>query len=247
MNMPDIDSESEVSTLVGGLGAGSTGAEATNAQLAARLAATREGRFLCTLPHDPDLGHEHAFDYDLALPSVACRFCTKRMTLSDEERLKFAESHARARVLVAICRERSLDDARKLLAEWWIMCDAVPPDLASAMYEQFVRAGWTSDTAARRPMRQCQIYRAHYVGTEPLDGLSWTTSLEVAKRYARHLRGGRALFFGLPCGPTQITTARCDRFLARFSGRGEHEVIPDKARVVVSGCAKRRARSLTAG
>jgi hypothetical protein len=48
----------------------------------------------------------------------------------------------------------------------------------------------------------------------------------------------RAGLIGMPGGLAQVTVARCSRFLARFSGRGEFEVIPDRTRVRVIGTLK---------
>jgi hypothetical protein len=120
-------------------------------------------------------------------------------------------------------------------------------EVQEGLYEQFVRAEWTSDTPEAPPVCEQTIYRAHYVGTDPLAGLSWTTSLETAKWFAEYLTSPRAAFLGMRRGrQTQITVAVCDRFLARFSHRGEHEVIPDRSRVVICADWNASARQASA-
>jgi len=175
-------------------------------------------------------------------PSITATSADEYLQLLD--RLKFADSVTRAYALVDVCQFVDFhlaggdDRIRALLAEHWTGCDGAG-ELADELYELFDLVGWTSDTPEPMPRGRQRIYRAHYVGTDPLAGLSWTTSRAKADWFAEYMmHSPRAGLIGMPGGLAQVTVARCSRFLARFSGRGEFEVIPDRTRVRVIGTLK---------
>jgi hypothetical protein len=140
-----------------------------------------------------------------------------------------ASSEDRALLLVKICEQEGLetDQARQLLLDYWVACDATA-GVEEELYKLFAKAEWTSDSDKPKPKSKL-IYRAFYEGGNPMSGISWTSDKEVAERFALYLKSPRAAWLGMPAYlPVKIATARCDRFLARFNRRGEDEVIPDR-------------------
>jgi hypothetical protein len=166
-------------------------------------------------------------------PDTCCPRCGRGDTLTLDRRCQLASSEARALVLVELAETLPDHDARTLISTWWTMCDGVAADVSARLYQRLVQLDWTADTMHRRPTALREIYRAHIEATDPLRGMSWTTSLQTAHQYVEYLRSPRARLMGVPDGEPVITRAACDRFVARFLKRGEHEVIPDKSRVIL--------------
>lgn len=141
--------------------------------------------------------------------------------------LAFADSENRAAALVEACRAADDEAARTMLAEWFNSCDALAP-WADDLREQFDRVGYVTDDPAQTLDLPCWVYRAAWEDDDPARALSWTTSREVADRFARYLTGPRAWYLGMRRDDVEpwIWRARCHEARAYIVGRDEHEVIP---------------------
>lgn len=137
-----------------------------------------------------------------------------------------AGSENRTPILLWGLNQVSPRSGNKLLREWFSLCEAIG-EYAPMLREQFIRCGYVTDTK-ERPEFPVTIYRAQWDGADPAAGLSWTTDLEFAKKFARMMFSMRGRFLGLyrPDTDALIWEATCFDALAYFQGRDEHEVIP---------------------
>jgi hypothetical protein len=139
-----------------------------------------------------------------------------------------AGSESRTPVLLWGLNQVGPKEGNELLREWFSLCEAIG-EYAPALREHFIRCGYVTDTP-EKPDIPGTIYRAQWDGGDPEAGLSWTTDLEFAKKFARMMFSIRGRFLGLyqPDCDALIWEATCEEALAYFQGRDEHEVIPAK-------------------
>jgi hypothetical protein len=139
-----------------------------------------------------------------------------------------ADSQNRAAVLVkALEQTKSKKAARELLNHWFNLCDALAP-WKDQLRAQFDRVGWVTD-ADEEVDYPVTIYRAGWADDDVEGALSWTTDLEVAKRFAQGLYGLRSrLILGTYREDVEamIWQATCWDAYAYFDGRSEKEVVP---------------------
>jgi len=143
-----------------------------------------------------------------------------------DHQLAIVDSGQRAGVLLDACRSASVDEARALLAHWFNICDALAP-WRDGLLEQFQRCGYVTDTDASLDL-PVTVYRAAWADDDPRLGLSWTTEMDDAQRFARILTGPRAWFLGIRRDDVDpvIWTATCHAAYGYIVGRNENEVIP---------------------
>lgn len=137
-----------------------------------------------------------------------------------------AGSENRTPVLLWGLNQVNARSGNKLLREWFSLCEAIG-EYADPLREHFIRCGYVTDTKEELAL-PATIFRAGWEGTDPEKGLSWTTDLEFAKKFARMMFSVRGQFLGLyrPNTDALIWVAQCEQALAYFQGREEHEVIP---------------------
>lgn len=137
-----------------------------------------------------------------------------------------AGSENRTPILLWGLNQVSPRSGNKLLREWFSLCEAIG-EYADPLRAQFVRCGFVTDTKEKLDL-PATIYRAQWDGCDPETGLSWTTDLEFAKKFARMMFSIRGKFLGLhqPETDALIWIAQCEEALAYFQGRDEHEVVP---------------------
>lgn len=144
--------------------------------------------------------------------------------------LSLVGSEDRARVLVAALDGVPSRKAKAaLLREWFNLCDAQAPYRVE-LWDAFAAVGWVTDVEddALLPEFPVTVYRAAWEDDEIEDALSWTTSREVAERFARGLTSMRARFLGIYRDDVEpwIWQATAESAYAYFNDRGEHEVVP---------------------
>lgn len=144
---------------------------------------------------------------------------------NDARRLALVGSENRAAVLAEIANEASPAYGRKLLAEWFNMCDALAPWTAE-LRSAFERCGYVTDTDERLEL-PVVVYRAAWEDDDTASALSWTTDLEFAKRFCKGLTSMRARFLGIYRDDVDafIYEANCTRAYGYLTSRGESEVI----------------------
>lgn len=142
------------------------------------------------------------------------------------ERLVRVGSEARAQVLAQEAAKASPAQARKLLAEWFNLCDALEP-WADQLRAQFERVGFVSDSDTPAPKPPLVVYRAAWNDGDPVKALSWTGSLDRAKWFAKYLTGVRAQWLGMKRTDGQVLVYRglCTEMFGYLTSRGEEEVI----------------------
>ena len=150
------------------------------------------------------------------------------MTVKDmERRLALVGSENRAEVLVELLQQTpSKKTARKLLRDWFNVCEALAPWTAD-FREQFERVGYVSDSEEKLDF-PITVYRAAYEDDDIDNALSWTTSRATAEFFARHHTSFRAQFLGLYRDDVDmlIWQGTAHSALAYFTGRDEHEIVP---------------------
>lgn len=137
-----------------------------------------------------------------------------------------AGSENRAPVLLWGLDQVNARSGNKLLRDWFSLTEAIG-DYAGPLRDHFMRCGFVTDTKEELAL-PATIFRAGWEDSDPYLGLSWTTDLEFAKKFARMMFSMRGKFLGLhrPNMDALIWVAQCDEALAYFQGRQEHEVIP---------------------
>jgi hypothetical protein len=135
-------------------------------------------------------------------------------------------SENRAPVLLWGLNQVGPEEGNELLRDWFSVTEAIG-EYADALREQFIRCGYVTDTEEKLDL-PATIYRAQWDGTDPHRGLSWTTDLEFAKKFARMMFSIRGQFLGLhrPDTDALIWIAQCEKALAYFQDRQESEVVP---------------------
>lgn len=146
-----------------------------------------------------------------------------------EQRLSLCGSHERAGVLVAeLQRTPSKPTARRLLRDWFNLCDAMAP-WRDELLEQFRRVGFVTDTEDELQY-PVTIYRAAWADEDPRRGLSWTLDRSEAEAFARRMTSARwRIVFGIERDDVDpvVWQAECFHALGYITGRNESEVIPD--------------------
>jgi hypothetical protein len=158
------------------------------------------------------------------------------VTVSDDNdrRLALVGSENRAQVLVDILDHTDdAGEARDLLAEWFNVCDALAPyrhDLRRHL-ERVHAAGLTIGGPADTP---CVVFRGAWEDDDAASALSWTTSLDVAQRFARGLTGMRAQFLGIRREGVNALVFRgvCLDAYGALDDREEQEVVARTVRSV---------------
>ena len=142
------------------------------------------------------------------------------------QQIGLAGSEHRTPVLLWGLQQVNERSGRVLLREWFSLCEAIG-EHAPALRREFLRCGYVTDTKKELEL-PATIYRAGWADTDPLLGLSWTTDLDFAKKFAKMLFSIRGQFLGLyrPDTEAYIWEATCDEALAYFQGRQESEVVP---------------------
>lgn len=143
-----------------------------------------------------------------------------------DRNLALCGSESRAGVLVEAVRETPhKPTARKLLADWFNVCDALAP-WRDALREQFERVGFVTD--ADDPLNlPATVYRAAWPDDVLDRALSWTLDREIAEMFARQLISPRGWFLGLKrddCDPHIYQGVVTEAF-GYLTSRGESEVI----------------------
>lgn len=144
-----------------------------------------------------------------------------------ERALALVGSEDSAAVLVdALQTTESKKTKRKLLSEWFNCCDALGSH-RHELREQFLLAGFVTDTAAAPPETPVHVYRAAWEDDDIYTALSWTTERSVAERFCRGLTSPRAMFLGIYRQDVEayVWQATCVQMLGYLEGRGEYEVI----------------------
>lgn len=149
------------------------------------------------------------------------------MTLPEvERRLALVGSEDRAAVLVeALQTTESKKTKRKLLREWFNLCDALAP-WRHELREQFELAGFVTDNHIR-PKAPVLVYRAAWEDDDVETSLSWTTDRAIAERFCMGLVSPRARFLGIYRDDVEayIWQGICTEMLGYLMGRDESEVI----------------------
>jgi len=144
-------------------------------------------------------------------------------------RLGFADSQHRAAVLVhELQRTPSKPSARKMLREWFNLCDALAP-YVDDLREQFKRVGYVTDDPKTKLTFPVTVYRGAWDDDEAERALSWTLDRSVAEKFCRMMTGLRwTLVFGIsrPDHDPVVWQATCWDALGYFNDREEREVIP---------------------
>jgi hypothetical protein len=148
-------------------------------------------------------------------------------TVADvEQRLALVGSESRAAVLVEELRATPhKPSARKLLREWFNVCDALAPYRLD-LREQFERVGYVTDSTDSLVL-PATVYRAAWPDDATDEALSWTLDRETAEMFARLLVSPRAWFLGIKrddCEP-HIFQGLCTEAFGYITSRGESEVI----------------------
>jgi len=143
-----------------------------------------------------------------------------------EQHLALVGSENRAAVLVDELRATPhKPSARKLLREWFNVCDALAP-YRHDLREQFERVGFVTDTTESLVL-PATVYRAAWPDDASSEALSWTLDREIAEMFARLLVSPRAWFLGIKrddCDP-HIFQGFCTEAYGYLTSRGESEVI----------------------
>lgn len=166
--------------------------------------------------------------------STQCHDCDEAQTQENwmkeaNKDLVMADSQNRADVLVEILGRADADSARELLTKWFNLCDAIG-EHSKFLADQFDRVGFVTNLEEGQeiPTFPCTIYRAGWEDSDPETGLSWTTDLEFATKFAKGLFGMRAWFLGIRREGVRavVWQATCESARAYLTSRGESEVIP---------------------
>jgi len=142
------------------------------------------------------------------------------------ERLGLVGSEARARVLVdELRRTPSKPSARRLLREWFNLCDALEP-WSDDLREQFERVGFVTDAKDRLEL-PATVWRAAWSDNDVARALSWTADVDTAERFARYLTSHRAWWLGIKRDDAEpwIWKGECTEAYGYLTSRNEDEVI----------------------
>lgn len=155
-------------------------------------------------------------------------------TVADKDaRLALVGSEHRAAVLAEVVRDTPhRPTARRLLRDWFNVCDALAP-WADELRTEFERLGYVTDTHERLTL-PCIVYRAAWPDDDAARALSWTTERDDAERFARILVGPRAWFLGIKRDDVDphIFRGICTEAYGYLTSRDEHEVIAKTVREV---------------
>jgi hypothetical protein len=141
-------------------------------------------------------------------------------------RLSLVGSEHRAGVLVdELRRTPSKPSARKMMREWFNICDALAP-WRDELRGEFERIGFVTDT--KEPLElPVTVYRAAWEDDDVEHALSWTLDREIAERFCKGLVSPRAWFLGIKRDDVDayIYEGTCVEAFGYLTSRGEAEVI----------------------
>ena len=154
-------------------------------------------------------------------------------------------SEERAELLIDLCSRLPMDEARKLLRDWWSSTEGWNgnPELRQGMHETIKRVAYVENLGEGGGKRgrdhalsgMVTIFRGNN-GETPEGVGSWSRDYDVAVKFASATKSLRGMFLGMydPDGIPSIWRAYvpAGRVLGYFDDRDEQEVVVDAADLI---------------